>query len=640
MHAAEPGTDVPSATTSRGREYRGPEPSRFLTPRPRRARSRPRTAVRSQPVPVRMDRQRARRLVTAAEALRAFRFERLGLPGSDGRAAFAREVIADHMQDSEACQLEAFDQALALAAERAGLAFCAQDGWLESLRAGLSALLEFFDEEPTLARYLIVHSAQSGEAVLTRRREVLDRIAVLLDDERAPARSYPPPLTAGAIANGVLGVLSERLSESHPGPLTELANPLMSFIVLPFLGTRAARRELAGRPTVADGAADVDIPKDAGRVNGRASLLLSVIAAEPGLNSRELAARSGVSDGGYASRLLARLERLGLIKNDRNSDSRFGAKVWTITATGERVRDAIERAAATPEPTSSFDLPPEFVGRLDDRAVSMLRVIVDQPWLRGSEVAERAGLKDATEVKSLLEGLVDLGLAASEREARGRGAPKVWQVSPAGEQLVEAIGRDAPPVSRSVALDLMHRCGGRLSGTAESVLRVIGSEPGLSNNDIALRVGLTDENTASQQLARLARRDLIVNDRKGGRFNVWHLTPAGERLERAIWSETPLAKQRRLALGLVRDRGGRLNHRLVEVLRVIGAEPELSNREIAERVGIEGKGHASMLLARAARFGLVENVVVDPLPFEANAWQLTASGRELEAAIQREREHV
>jgi DNA-binding MarR family transcriptional regulator len=599
--------------------------------------------VRSQPVPVRIDRLRARHLVTAVEALRVFPFEGVGLPESNGRAAHAREAIADHLQGGEAGQLEAFDQALALAAERAGLAFCAQDGWVESLRAGLAALLEFFDQEPALARYLIVRSAESGEAVLARRREVLDRIAVLLDDERAPARSYPPALAARAVASGVLGVLSERLSESNPAPLTELAQPLMSFIVLPFLGARAARRELARRPMVADApdrAADVDALKDAGRVNGRASLLLSVIAAEPGHNSRDLAARSGVNDDGYASRLLARLERLGLIKNDRDPDSRVGAKAWTITAAGERMRGAIEREAATPAPISSFDLPPEFVGRLDDRAISMLRVIVEQPWLRGSEVAERAGVKDGTEVKSLLDGLVDLGLVASEREVRGRGAPRVWQVTPAGEQLVEAIGRDTPPGRRSVALDLMHRSGGRLSETAQSVLRVVGSEPGLSNNDVALRVGISDENSASQQLARLARRNLIVNDRKGGKFNVWHLTPDGERLERAIWSETPLVEQRRLALGLVRDRGGRLNHRLVEVLRVIGAEPELSNKEIAERVGIEGKGHASMLLARSARFGLIENLVVDPLPFEANAWQLTASGRELEAAVQTPGEHV
>ncbi len=52
--------------------------------------------------------------------------------------------------------------------ERATAAFEAQEGWLDRVRAGLLALLEFFDEQPALARYLLVHSAQAGPAVLAR----------------------------------------------------------------------------------------------------------------------------------------------------------------------------------------------------------------------------------------------------------------------------------------------------------------------------------------------------------------------------------------------------------------------------------------------------------------------------------------
>jgi DNA-binding IclR family transcriptional regulator len=266
----------------------------------------------------------------------------------------------------------------------------------------------------------------------------------------------------------------------------------------------------------------------------------------------------------------------------------------------------------------------------------MLRAIGDQPWLRSAEVAARAGVEDEPRAARLLESLVELGLALGELEAHQRGTPKVWRLTPAGEQLDCAIGREAPAPPRSVALELMRESGGRLKDTAVGVLRVIGGEPGLSNNDIALRVGIADENSTSQLLARLARRGLIENARNGGRHNIWHLTPIGNSIERAVWREAPPALRRKLAFGLIRDRGGRLNHRVVSVLKVIGAEPELSNNEIAERVGINGKGDASTLLARLSRFGLIENVVVDPAPFEANAWQLTASGRELESAIRHE----
>ena len=219
-------------------------------------------------------------------------------------------------------------------------------------------------------------------------------------------------------------------------------------------------------------------------MNPRASLVLGVIAGEPRLNSREVAYRARMNDEGQASRLLTRLERLGLIANTRGPGMRAG-KAWTLTAQGERVQEAIGREANAPEPASAFDLPPQFAGRLDDRAVLMLRVIADQPWLRGSEVAQRAGVHDDTLAKTLLDGLAGFSLAASEREPHGRGAPRVWRLTASGERLDEAIGRDAPPVPRSRTLDLMHDSGGRLSDTAQSVLRVIGAEPGLSNNEIA-----------------------------------------------------------------------------------------------------------------------------------------------------------
>ncbi len=472
--------------------------------------------------------------------------------------------------------------------------------------------------------------------VQARRREVLDQLALVLDDECAPARSYPPPLTAMAVASGVLGVVHAQLSQPQAGSLVELAGALMSFTVQPFLGVKAARRELT-RPAHTDVAAQLasspDLIRDAaGRLNPRAASVLQAIGAGPGLNNRGIARRAEVTDEGQISRVLARLQRLGLIEDFSRRDAPAG-KAWQLTTSGEVVEAAIAREAAAPEPVSAFDLPQEFLGRLEDRAVLTLRVIGDQPWLRTAEVAERAGIDDGREHAALLQQLVDLGLAVGERERHQRGTPKAWRLTPAGEHLDHAIGCEAPVPPRSVARDLMWESGGRLSEDATSALRVIGSEPALSNNEIATRVGIDDENSMSQLLARLAKRGLVENVRTGGRENAWVLTSAGECLERAIWNEMPPALQRSLALDLVRDRGGRLNHRVVSVLRIIAAEHGLSNLEISERAGIEAKGHTSTFLARLARFGLIENLVLDPAPFEANAWQLTGLGKELETAI-------
>jgi DNA-binding MarR family transcriptional regulator len=462
---------------------------------------------------------------------------RLHRPRRSGESRPLASVPLEPVRGGPHDELEAFEHALALAGARASAAYDAQEGWLDGVRAGLVALFEFFDQEPALARYLVVHSTQAGAAVLERRSEVLDRLARVLDDERAPARGYPPPLTAQAVVSGVLGVLYERLSKRDPGALVDLAGSLMSFIVMPFLGARAARRELARfvevTPTPLKPGLALEALRDAGgRLNHRAVSVLTVIGSEPGLNSRELASRDGVKDEGQMSRLLSRLERLGLIENTRDPQRRGDVKAWQLT------------------------------------------------------------------------------IALDELEA--------------------AISYEPPAPPHSVAFDLMRASGGRLKDRAISVLRVIGSEPNLSNNQVAVRVGLTDENRTSQLLARLARRGLLENTRTGGRENVWRLTPSGDELERAIWHETPSAVQRSLALNMLQVRGGRLNHRVVSVLRVIAANPGLSNNDIALRVGIEGKGDASTLLTRLVRFGLIENTRTRG---RENEWRLIPAGKELERAI-------
>jgi len=583
--------------------------------------------------PPRIELQRARKLVTAAEAVRQFPFAAFSDALLNGDAAVSRRTFDDHLEGREACLLAAFEQALALATECASAAYDAQEGWLDSVRAGLLALLEFFDQQPALARYCVVHSAQAGPAVLAARSEVLARLARVLDDERAPSRSYPPPLTAQAVVSGALGVLHERLSKPNPGALLELSNPLMSFIVLPFLGAHAARGELR-RPVDATSAVEqsvpLGLPRDSRKrlSHHRTVLVLRALAAEPGLNNREVALRAGVKDGGGMSRILARMARLGLIKNTRDARSPVPANAWQLTASGEELENAIRHEATATR--VAFDLPEAFRGRLDHRAVPVLRVIGDQPWLTGREVALRAGAKDPAHISELLKHLAGLGLVASARDVHRKGTPNAWRLTASGEELDRAIERETPAPPRSLALDLMWQSGGRLSDDAVSVLRVIAAEPRLSNNEIALRVGVSDENSMSQLLARLARRGLIENTRTGGRYNVWQLTAAGKQLESAIRQETPAPLARRIALDLLKNRGGRLNHRTVSVLRVLAAQPGLSNSEIARRMGIKGKGDASSLLTRLARHGLIENTRTQG---RKNVWQLTASGSQLETAI-------
>jgi DNA-binding MarR family transcriptional regulator len=580
----------------------------------------------------------ARSLVTAAEAVRTFPFAGLSDAAVNGNGGSSRQAFDDHLAGREAALLAAFDQVLTVATARASAAFEAQDGWLDRVRAGLLALLEFFDEQPKLARYCVVHSAEAGPAVLARRQQVLDRLARVLDDERAPSRGYPPPLTAQALVSGALGVLYERLRKRDPGALVDLLSPLMSFIVTPFLGPQAARRELA-RPAAppAPGAPHPGLAllQSPGRrleysVMAR---VLAVIGANPGLNNKGVARRAGIEDAAQASRILARAQRHGLIVNTREGQGEDSGNAWELTASGGELVTAVEREAAAPELAVLLALPPQYQGRLDHLAVSLLRAIGDQPWLTGRELAARVGPSDQDLVLRRLADLARLNLAAGHRGSGLRGAPFFWQQTVSGEELDRHLGRESPPPPRSEALDLMQASGGRLSDRAAAALRLIGAEPGLSNDEIALRMGITDQNTMSQLLAPMARRDLIENTRNGGRKNAWRLTIAGQEVERAIWNEIPPAGQRKLAIGMLCERGGRLNNRVVAVLRLIVEEPGHSNNGVALRVGIESKGQASDFLWRLARFALIENMRTSGTE---NDWYPTVNGKAVVRAILKE----
>jgi DNA-binding MarR family transcriptional regulator len=613
----------------------GPNGALALVPTPaKRSRKGIARRVRSPAVELR----HARSLVIAAEAVRKFPFAGLSDAGANGNGGIGSESIDDHLRGRDAALLAAFEQVLALAAERTSAAFAAQDGWLNRVRAGLLALLEFFDEQPRLARYCVVHCAEAGLAVQARRQQVLDRLARVLDDERAPRRGYPPPLTAQALVSGALGVLSERLRKRDPGTLVDLLNPLMSFIVMPFLGPQAARRELA-RPAAppAPGAPHPGLALLQSR--GRRleysvmARVLAVIGANPGLNNKGVARRAGIEDEAQASRILARAQRHGLIVNTREGQGEDSGNAWELTASGGELVAAVEREAAAPELAVLLALPPQYQGRLDHLAVSLLRAIGDQPWLTGRELAARVGASDQDLVLRRLADLARLNLAAGHRGSGLRGAPFFWQQTVSGEELDGHLGRESPPPPRSEALDLMQQSGGRLSDRAGAALRLIGAEPDLSNSEIALRMGITDQNTMSQMLAPMAQHALIENTRRGGRKNAWRLTTSGQGVERAIWNEISPAGQRKLAIGMLCERGGRLNNRVVAVLRLIVEEPGHSNNDIALRVGIESKGQASGFLSRLARFALIENMRTSG---RENDWHPTVNGKAVVRAILKE----
>ncbi len=283
-----------------------------------------------------------------------------------GRSGVSRRTFYELFADIRDCFLAAFDETLARAARYVLDAYDPKADWRERVRAALIALLEFVERDPDAGRLLIVDSLGVGAPTLARRQQVVDRIVVVVDEGRALCKpgNEPLELAAEGAVGGVLSVLHTRLLDRSPSrardsqdgdgtrvdrprepPLLELTGPLMSMLVLPYLGPAGANRELKRpvprpadhtRRTTGDPLRDVSM-----RLTYRTIRVLLAVGTHPGSSNREVAEASGVNDQGQISKLLTRLESLGLIANSGAGQPRGATNAWALTPKGQEVQAAI-----------------------------------------------------------------------------------------------------------------------------------------------------------------------------------------------------------------------------------------------------------------------------------------------------------
>ena len=264
------------------------------------------------------------------------------------RAGVSRRTFYDLFSDREECFLAAFEEAVGRVGERVVGAYQAPGAWRERTRAALWALLVFLDEEPSAARLCVVESLAAGPRVLEHRAVVLRALVGAVDEGRSvAARKAPPlpPLTAEGVVGAVLSVIHTRLSEPKAKPLTSLLGELMSVIVMPYLGQAAAQKELhrpapklktKTTPAARDPLDGLDM-----RITYRTVRVLMTIASNPDASNRKIATEAGIGDQGQVSKLLARLEHLGLIENRGIGPIKGAPNAWTLTPRGRQVQQAI-----------------------------------------------------------------------------------------------------------------------------------------------------------------------------------------------------------------------------------------------------------------------------------------------------------
>lgn len=191
--------------------------------------------------------QRARILAAAVEVVEELGYEGMTVAQVIGRAKVSRKTFYDLFADRQDCFMAVFEETIARTRMLMEQACADEQRWRERVRSGLARLLVLLGEEPVLGRICLIEAQGAGTRVLERRDQVFGELAEILDRGRMVTSAVrdPPQITAEGLVGAVCAVLQTRLLECSEEPFVDLLGPLMSMIVLPYLGSRAAHAELA-----------------------------------------------------------------------------------------------------------------------------------------------------------------------------------------------------------------------------------------------------------------------------------------------------------------------------------------------------------------------------------------------------------
>lgn len=298
------------------------------------------------------DIQRARLLAAAAGVLDELGYEHATVAHITGRARVSRRTFYELFTNREECLFVVFENVVSLIQQELTAADLDGLSWRERVRGGLSTILTFFDREPALARICVVHVLNGGPAVLRGREQVLAGLAAVVHEGCRESSRTPEctPLIAEGLVGAACAIVYARLLRGERKPLIDLVGELMGMVVLPYRGPAAARREQActtPSPTHPASSVARAVPLDdvlggvPMRLTYRTSRVLEAIAAHPGASNREVAGYAEIGDQGQVSKLLARLERLGLLVNTGEGHVKGEPNVWRLTAKGAQVAQGI-----------------------------------------------------------------------------------------------------------------------------------------------------------------------------------------------------------------------------------------------------------------------------------------------------------
>lgn len=307
-------------------------------------------AIRAGAIAVRQV-QRSRILFAAASAAVDLGVAEMTATAIIARSGVSRRTFYELFEDRRECLLVAFEEGVTQARASVVSAVAAEDSWRDRLAAGLAALLGFIDDQPTLARFMVVDALGAGMETLRLRAAVIAELVEAVDSGRTltSRQGGPSRLTAEGLVGAAIGILHARLIAERQAPLASLHAQLMSMFVRPYMGDEAAAIELKRKaPPGRSRHVWEQKPQVSGfRWTYRTIRVISAVAQAPGASNREVGALADIVDPGQMSKLLARLAQQGLIANHAARPGRE-SNAWRLTPAGAELENVLGGQLSAP----------------------------------------------------------------------------------------------------------------------------------------------------------------------------------------------------------------------------------------------------------------------------------------------------
>jgi AcrR family transcriptional regulator len=295
--------------------------------------------------------QRSRLLKAAVQVASERGYDGMSVTAVVAGARVSSKTFYEFFDGREDCCLAVCEECLTEIACVVGAAYDAQGAWRERLRAALTAALEFLEAEREMGTLALAYLLGAGPKSQGPRARALEMVHTVLEDGRSEAAHAlaVSPLAGEILVGGMVTVIHARLS-GREGSLVGLVNPLMSMMVLPYLGAKAAAGEMKRTPPkvceTPRGSAGDPLKELGIRLTYRTAQVLAAVAEAPGLSNAEISVLAGIKDQGQISKLLSRLAGLGVIENTGAGQVNGAANAWRLTRKGTDVEAAIKRQCA------------------------------------------------------------------------------------------------------------------------------------------------------------------------------------------------------------------------------------------------------------------------------------------------------